>query len=127
MGKMLNVYVDAKETKMPIAKYRMHFPKSSTGSFCLLETHILVNLKLLFLYLYDMPVALCKVIRQMQVLRKSYGCFRSSTNSIKHTIFMCSILHDAVLVMELGGNNGILVKRIVNMLEQLADKVLRNT
>lgn len=44
-----------------------------------------------------------------------------------NTIFMCSVLHDAVLVMELGGNNGILVKRIVNMLEQLADRVLRNT
>lgn len=102
MGKMLNVYVDVKESKMPIAKYKMHFSKSSV-SFSLLETHILVNLKLLFPFLDDMPVALCKVIRQMQVLRESYECFRSSTNSIKHTIFMCSILHDAVLVTELRG------------------------
>lgn len=95
---MLNVYVDVKQRKMPIAKYKMHFPKSSSVSFCLLETHILVNIKLLFLNLYDMPLALCTVIRQMQVLRESYRCFRSSTNSIKHTIFMCSTSHDAVLV-----------------------------
>lgn len=103
MGKMLNISVDIKKSKLPIAKYKMHFLKSSSVSFCLLETRILVNLKLLFLYLYDMPVALYKVIRQMQVLRESYGCFRSSTNSIKHTIFMCSILHDTVLITELRG------------------------
>lgn len=51
MGKMLNISVDIKKSKLPIAKDKMHFLKSSSVSFCLLETRILVNLKLLFLYL----------------------------------------------------------------------------
>lgn len=45
---MLNVSVDIKVSKMLITKYKMCFPKTAEllqFLFCLLETHILLNLK----------------------------------------------------------------------------------